>query len=204
MPLIDNYLLDNYLIDGPNMNSNTRTVIGANRTLYPGVAESTTSLYMVAEFDIPLINKFSDIYSPSPATNINVPGNYLYFVHFKAASTMFFSTSEYIEVSFMLRDEQNVNFVFLSSKVYGGNYSDVTPDTTTRLYSLYVDKENRKLHCSGTRSSGGGDVVLAIDIPSNFNLNGKLSFRVGAQKNYAKGGLHTLTIERRALNVLTS
>ncbi|MEO2260699.1 hypothetical protein ABGV43_27750 [Paenibacillus amylolyticus] len=206
MPILDVYTLDNYRLDGSSNDLNTRTAVIAKRdSNYIG--NTDTSLYTaLMPITIPAMNKFLDVYSTEPDNSISRVGTMMMDVYFVAGEAMYFSTSDFTEVCLLLTDNKNENFRFFSSKRMGEGYSGVTPSIQLELYSLWVDKENRKLCYTGFKSSGGTQPkqVTTVDIPTSFNLDGVLTFKIGAQKSYTTGGTHTLTVERRALNVITS
>lgn len=155
------------------------------------------------------MNKFLDVYSPEPSKSISKSGSYLLDVVVQASTTMFFTTSQYLEASFVLLDSKLEAFKFFASRWYGTDQSGVSPGVTLQLYALSIDKEKRKLYYTGFGSASGGSgqflSTTAVDIPAGFNLDGPIYVQVGGEKNYTSaGGNHTLTIERRSLTVLTS
>ncbi|NUU74037.1 hypothetical protein [Paenibacillus xylanilyticus] len=200
MPTIDNYLLDNYKIDGP-ANANTRTVILPQRTTDTQQAYTTNMTYTSNGFYIPAINNFLDIYAREPELVINQVGSYLVNAYWAASEQMYFGTSDWQDLLFMLTDNKSQNFYFSTRRNYGTGQSGLTPAIGNYITSLFVDRANRKLYFSSLINS---KLISEVDIPPTFNLDGQILFRVGVQKNYTAGGQHTLTVERRSLNVITS
>ncbi|MDR9744112.1 hypothetical protein [Paenibacillus taichungensis] len=205
MPVLDAFTLDNYRLDGPSRDLTTRTTIVANLAV-PTMLANSTGLTISSQYIIPTINKFLDIYSPDPYKSISKSGVFLIDVAVRATSQMYFSSSQYLEASLVLTDDKYENFKFLTSRRIGSNQSGLYPDSYLSLFSLSIDKENRKLYYAGFTSQVGSSTQTGVvDIPSSFNLDGIIYLEVGAEKNYTTdGGNHTMTIERRALTVLTS
>jgi len=109
----------------------------------------------------------------------------------------------YVETSFILTDDKGINFPFFSSINYGSDIT-MTPAFNLRLYSLSIDKQAGKLYYTGTGTTGSYNSLVTVNIPTNLNLDGELTFKVGVRKNHTAGGNHNVLIEKRSLTVLTS